>query len=101
MHWLKDDKPRQYTYAVLMKVDNIQEYNISTTKLWELATNAGKTFEEKWKGPAYEDFRAQREYKNLILQSIVQFMRNRLTGGLSPPENFHGIAEFHVHSEAR
>jgi hypothetical protein len=28
-------------------------------------------------------------------------MRNRLAGGPPPPELFHGIAEFHVHSEVK
>jgi hypothetical protein len=28
-------------------------------------------------------------------------MQNKLVGGPPPPELFHGIAEFHVHSEVK
>jgi hypothetical protein len=55
----------------------------------------------KWKGPTCNDFRSQREHEGLIPGSIVQFMRNRLAGGPPPPKLFHGIAEFHVHSEVK
>jgi hypothetical protein len=56
---------------------------------------------DKWKGPACNDFRSQREHEGLLPGSIVQFMRNRLARGPPPPELFHGIAEFHVHSEVK
>jgi hypothetical protein len=52
---------------------------------------------DKWKGPVCSDFRSQREHEGLIPGSIVQLMRNRL----APPELFHGIVEFHVHSEVK
>jgi hypothetical protein len=66
-----------------------------------LVADAGKAFVEKWKGPACHDFRSQREHEGLIPRSIIQFMGNKLAGGPPPPEFFHGIAEFHVHSEVK
>jgi hypothetical protein len=102
MRWmLKDDKPRQYTFEALMELDIIRAYDISLEELRDLAADAGKAFVDKWKGPACNDFRSQREHEGLLPGSIVQFMRNRLARGPPPPELFHGIAEFHVHSEVK
>jgi hypothetical protein len=102
MRWmLKDDKPGQYTFEALMELDIVQAYDISLEELRDLVADAGKAFVDKWKGPACNDFRSKREHEGLLPGSIVQFMRNRLAGGPPPPELFHGIAEFHVHSEVK
>jgi hypothetical protein len=98
---LKDDKLGQYTFSALMELDVLQTYDISLEEFMDLIADAGKAFMEKWKGPACNDFRSQRELEGLIPGSIVQFMRNMLAGGPPPPELFHGIAEFHVHSEMK
>jgi hypothetical protein len=98
---LKDDKPGQYTFEALMELDIVRAYDISPKELRDLVADAGKAFVDKWKGLACNDFRSQREHEGLFPGSIVQFMRNRLTGGPPPPELFHGIAEFHVHSEVK
>jgi hypothetical protein len=102
MQWmLKDDKPGQYTFEALMELDIVRAYDISAEELRDLVADAQKPFVDKWKGPVCNNFRSQREYEGLIPGSIVQFMRNRLAGGPPPPEFFHGIAEFHVHSEVK
>jgi hypothetical protein len=102
MRWmLKDDKLGQYTFSTLMELDVLRMYDISVEEFKDLVVDAGKAFMEKWKGHACNDFRSQREHKDLIPRSIVQFMRNRLAGGPPPPEFFHRIAEFHVHSEVK
>jgi hypothetical protein len=102
MRWmLKDDKPGQYTFSALMELDVLRMYDISAEEFKDLVADAGKAFVEKWKGPACNDFRSQREHEGLIPGSIVQFMPNRLAGGPPPPELFHGIAEFHIHSKVK
>jgi hypothetical protein len=102
MRWmLKDDRPRQYTFEALMELDIIWTYDILLEELRDLVADAGKAFVDKWKGPACNDFRAQKEHEGLIPGSIIQFMWNRLAGGPPPPELFHRIAEFHVHSEVK
>jgi hypothetical protein len=102
MRWmLKDDMPGQYTFEALMQVDIVRAYDISPKELRDLVADVGKTFVDKWKGPACNDFRSQREHEGLIPVSIVQFIWNRLAGGPPPPEFFHWIAEFHVHSEVK
>jgi hypothetical protein len=98
---LKDDKPGQYTFEALMELDIVRAYDISLEELRDLVADAGNAFVDKWKGPACNDFRSQREHEGLLPGSIVQFMRNRLAGGPPPPELFHGIAEFHVHSQVK
>jgi hypothetical protein len=98
---LKDDKPGQYTFEALMELDIVRAYDISLEELRDLVADAGKAFVDKWKGPTCNDFISQREHEGLLPGSIVQFMRNRLAGGPPPPELFHGIAEFHVHSQVK
>jgi hypothetical protein len=98
---LKDDKSGQYTFAALMELDIIWGYDISLEELRHLVVDAGKAFVDKWKGPACNDFISQREHKGLILGSIVQFMRNKLAGCLPLPKLFHGIVEFHIHSDVK
>jgi hypothetical protein len=102
MQWmLKDDKPGQYIFESLMGLDILRAYDISVEELRDLVADAGKAFVNKWKGPACNNFRSQKEHEGLIPRSIVQFMWNKLVGSLPPPELFHRIAEFHVHSEVK
>jgi hypothetical protein len=72
MRWmLKDDKPGQYTFEALMELDIVRAYDISPEELRDLVANAGKAFVDKWKGPACNNFRSQREHEGLLPGSIV------------------------------
>lgn len=67
------------TFEALMLVNIVRMYKISTKELHDLVANGGKFFIEKWKGPACEDLKKQKEHKNLIPQSIVGFMHSKIT----------------------
>jgi hypothetical protein len=79
---LKDDKLGQYTFEALMELNIVWAYDISAEEFSDLVVDAEKAFVDKWKGPACNDFRSQREHKGLILRSTIQFMRNMLAGSL-------------------
>jgi hypothetical protein len=74
---LKDNEPGLYTYDALMKVDVVREYSISAVEIQDLCADARKSFVEKWKGPACNSFKKQREHISLIPQSIVRFMEEK------------------------
>jgi hypothetical protein len=97
LRWvLKDNEPRLYTYDALMKVDVVREYSISTVEIQDLCADAGKSFVEKWKGPACNSFKKQQEHVSLIPQSIVQFMEEKIREGPPSIEPMQGIAEFQL-----
>jgi hypothetical protein len=100
LRWiLKDNKPGLYMYDALMKVDVVREYSIYAVKIQDLCADAGKSFVEKWKGPACDNFKKQREQVSLIPQSIVRFMEEKIREGPLPSEPVQGIAEFQLQSE--
>jgi hypothetical protein len=61
--------------------------------------DARKTFVEKWKGLACNDFTRQREHVSLIPQSIISFMQDRLREGLPGSKESNRVAEFHMQSD--
>jgi hypothetical protein len=88
-------------FEALMELDILWTYHISIEEPSDLVSDTRKAFVDKWKGLACNDLRSQREHEGFILGSIVQFMHNMLAGGPPPPEFFHGIVEFHVHSKEK
>ena len=65
----------------------------------ELAADAGTSFVEKWKGPACEDFKKQKQYESLIPESIKRFMEYKLKGIPAPANLLQWIAESRVKSD--
>jgi hypothetical protein len=68
---LKDDKLEQYMFSAFMELEVLQTYDISAKEFKDLVADAGKAFVEKWKGPACNDFRSQREHEGLSPGSVV------------------------------
>jgi hypothetical protein len=96
---LKDNEPGLYTYDALMKVDVVCKYSISAVEIQDLCADARKSFVEKWKGPACNSFKKQREHVSLIPQSIVRFMEEKIRKGPPSTKPVQGIAEFQLQSE--
>jgi hypothetical protein len=92
-------KPGSYNYQGLMELDIARVYIISIEEVRELVADAGKTFVERWKGLACDDFKRHREHVSLIPHSIVHFMQDKLREGPPGSEEFNRVAEFHVQSD--
>ena len=78
---LHECKLGSYNYQGLMELDITRAYNNSTEEVWELAIDGGKTFVERWKDLACDNFKRQRKHMSLILQSIVRLIQDKLREG--------------------